>query len=143
MAKKVTIINVSFLSSTTSVQVCAFTNEDLPGGNVTSARWRIVTLDYRGYTNTLTYFTLTELTSVASDTCKDDPRDADRPGRAMDCGIQTSHSIGQMDIAIDVAVQAVDQAQVACSSQAPEQCRQHLHRYTILLHPLVGGVAQW
>ena len=58
MAKKVTIINVSFLSSTTSAQVCAFTNENLPGGNVTSARWRTVTPDYRGYTNTLTYLPL-------------------------------------------------------------------------------------
>ena len=48
---------MSFLSSTTSAQVCAVTNEDLSGGNVTSARWRIVTLDYCGYTNSylLTY----------------------------------------------------------------------------------------
>ena len=80
-------------------------------------------------------------TSIARDTCKDDPSDTDRPGCPMHCSVEASHSIGQMDVAIDVAVQAVDYTEVARCGEAPEQHRQHLHtdRWIIraVLHSII------
>jgi len=48
-------------------------------------------------------------------------------------GIETSHSVGQMDVAISTAVQAVDNAQVARRRQQPEHYHQRLHTIQFIL----------
>jgi len=59
-------------------------------------------------------------TCIAGDAGKDDPGDAEWPSRAMECSIETSDKIREINVAIDVTIQTIEYTQIAQSCQEPE-----------------------